>query len=203
MISVLFVAKNSVYKTLTDSSGEPLDCWDEERNALNWPGGNPVVAHPPCRLFCMLKHLSTAPIEEKQLAYWALDQVRQWGGVMEHPAGSTLWKERALPKPGQRDEWGFTFGLEQFWFGHLAQKRTWLYICGTQARDLPEIPMRFGYPKNLWSTHKNSMKRVRHSGIRNATPPAFAKWLVETAERCKSPESSLTGTSHLFHAGAK
>lgn len=34
MISVLFVAKNSVYKTMTDSVGEPLDCWDEERDAM-------------------------------------------------------------------------------------------------------------------------------------------------------------------------
>jgi hypothetical protein len=64
--SILFVAKNSVYKTLTDSMGQPLDCWDKERDAMKWPGGNPIVAHPPCRLFSKhLRHLSTAPYRGK------------------------------------------------------------------------------------------------------------------------------------------
>jgi hypothetical protein len=181
MISILFAARNSVYKTIPG-----LDVWDEERDALNWPGGNPGIFHPPCRLFCALKHLSTAPESEKKLSYWAVEKVRRWGGVLEHPASSTLWRDMDLPIPGCSDDYGFTFGLDQFWFGHLARKRTRLYICGPSAKDLPDIPLRFGEPKNLWSTHHNSMKRVRWSGIRDATPPAFAHWLIAVAERCNA-----------------
>ena len=36
MISVLFARSDSVYKALPG-----CDVWDQERNALFWPGGNP------------------------------------------------------------------------------------------------------------------------------------------------------------------
>ena len=187
MISVLFAAKNSVYKTLSDSSGEPLDCWDEERDAMKWPGGNPLVAHPPCRLFCKLKHMSTAPQLEKQLAYWAVGQVQRWGGVLEHPAGSTLWRELELPRPGKRDELGFTVGLEQYWFGHPSTKKTWLYVSGTTPSEIPAFEIRMGFPVYVFAGGKgNYVPGSRHSGIRSATPPAFARWLIETAERCNT-----------------
>ena len=39
---------------LNNDYGEGFDCWDIERNALNWPGGNPIVAHPPCRAWGQL-----------------------------------------------------------------------------------------------------------------------------------------------------
>ncbi len=44
VVSVLFARSDSIYKTL-----DGCDVWDIERNALSWPGGNPVVAHPPCQ----------------------------------------------------------------------------------------------------------------------------------------------------------
>jgi hypothetical protein len=188
MISILFVAKNSVYKTMTDSAGEPLDCWDEERDAMKWPGGNPIVAHPPCRLFSALSHMSSAPVEEKRLAYWAVDQVRQYGGVLEHPARSKLWRDEILPLPGESDQWGISVSLPQFWFNHPGMKWTWLYICGATFNDLPTVPMRLGFPEDVFAG--GSRKYVpgsRHGGIRSATPPDFARWLVQVAERCSKP----------------
>ena len=179
MISVLFVSKNSVYKSLG------VDCWDEDRNALNWPGGNPGIFHPPCRLFCRLSHMSTAPREEKHLAYWSVDMVRIWGGVLEHPAYSKLWKDVNLPKPGQWDDHGFTVGLDQFCFGHPAQKRTWLYICGTKMKDLPGMPLRMGYPEDIFAGgSRKYVNGSRHSGIRSATTFEFARWLIQVAKRC-------------------
>ena len=68
-VAVLFVNKNSVYKTLSG-----VDCYDEEKDALTWQGGTPVVAHPPCRLWCRLRNLSTAPIQEKELT-WTITRV--------------------------------------------------------------------------------------------------------------------------------
>ena len=192
MISILFVAKNSVYKTMTDSTGESLDCWDEERDALNWSGGNPIVAHPPCRLWSRwLRHLSSAPVSEKELARFAVEQVRKFGGVLEHPACSLLWEECSLPVPGKRDEFGLSISVRQQWFGHKAEKATWLYVCW--CTQLPDIPFCLGDPlvRGHWGhpsvKHPNLHRLSEHE--RQATPPAFARWLVETAERCVTPEA--------------
>ena len=43
-VVVLFVRADSIYKTLPG-----VECYDEARDARTWPGGCPVVAHPPCR----------------------------------------------------------------------------------------------------------------------------------------------------------
>jgi len=89
MVSVLFARQDSIYKTLTD-----CDVWDIERDALKWPGGNPIIAHPPCRAWGSLRHFAKPRPGERELALWAVKQVRAEGGVLEHPARSLLWAER-------------------------------------------------------------------------------------------------------------
>jgi hypothetical protein len=101
MISVLFARSDSVYKTLPE-----CDVYDAERNALNYPGETPIIAHPPCRAWGQLRHFAKPQPGEKDLARWAVDQIRQFGGVLEHPAHSTLWRDKGLPVPGLVDEWG-------------------------------------------------------------------------------------------------
>lgn len=91
-IAVLFARKDSVYKTIPE-----CDVYDQERDALTWLGGVPAICHPPCRLWGRLRQFSTAPIEEKQLAIFAVDQVRKHGGILEHPSGSSLWDACNLP----------------------------------------------------------------------------------------------------------
>jgi hypothetical protein len=182
MISILFAARNSVYKTIPG-----LDVWDEERDALNWPGGNPGIFHPPCRLWSRLAHMSTAPESEKELAFWSVEQVRKWGGVLEHPALSKLWDKARLPFPERRDQYGFTILIDQFWFGHRARKPTLLYVCGTIKSNLPQTPLRLaGRYEDLHGGGRNRkyVPGSRHSGIRSATPPEFAHWLIAVAERC-------------------
>lgn len=138
-IPVLFVHARSNYKKL-----DTFDCYDEKRNALSFTGSLPVIVHPPCRLFSRLRGMSCAPPEEKELAYWAVDLVRKNGGVLEHPVGSTLWKDKNLPLPGQYDEFGgFTICINQSWFGYYAEKRTLLYIVGIKMGDLPGYPLSF------------------------------------------------------------
>src|SRR5208282_6074880 len=120
MISVLFAARNSIYKTIPG-----LDVWDEDRDALKWPGGNPGIFHPPCRLFSQIAYLAkSAPQEEKQLGYWSVDAVRKNGGVLEQPANSSLWRECEIAMPGSSDGDGFSISVPQFWFGHKARKNT-------------------------------------------------------------------------------
>jgi hypothetical protein len=181
-VSVLFARKDSVYKTLG------VDVWDLDRNALLWPGGNPVVAHPPCRLWGNLRRFSTAPESERDLAIYAVNQVRAWGGVLEHPLGSILWKEMGLPLYGNRDRWGgFTLGVNQHWWGHKAEKATWLYICGLSLVAVPSIPLRLDLPSHVIETRVKGVSRRPSvtKAEREYTPQAFASWLIDLASRCR------------------
>ena len=162
MISVLFAARDSVYKTIPG-----LDVWDEERNALNWPGGNPGIFHPPCRLWCMLRRFSSAPESEKELAWWALAKVRRFGGILEHPAFTKFWDAALLPSPGQRDDYGCAISVDQFWFGHPSRKATWLYICGVD--DIPAHPIKLaGSYDNVFTGHGRKAPARKRKFRKNA-----------------------------------
>ena len=106
IVSVLFARADSYYKTIPY-----VDVYDAERNAMTWIGGTPVVAHPPCRAWASLQHCAKPKPGEKNYALWSIEQVRTWGGVLEHPQRSTLWEVAGLPKPGQGpdEHGGWTF----------------------------------------------------------------------------------------------
>jgi len=182
-VAVLFSRKDSIYKKLPS-----VEVYDKERDARTYRGGIPIVAHPPCRLWGRLRHFSTAPPEEKELSIWTVHQIRENGGVLEHPAASRLWPEMNLPAPGKGyDEFGgWTLGLLQWWFGHKAEKATKLYICGITPMDLPEIPIKLGYPEFVVSSskRKHSLELPEISKReRQETPKQFAEWLIELARR--------------------
>lgn len=193
MVAVLFARADSHYKALPG-----VDVWDAERDARRWPGGCPVVAHPPCRAWGRLRHFAKPRPDEKALALFAVDQVRRFGGVLEHPEGSTLWAAAGLPAPGHRDEFGgWTMPIAQHWFGHRAEKLTLLYIVGCAPAQVPDMPVVLGA-----STHVIAQRRTLPDGSRlvkgmpgwrpevskaerEHTPPQLAAWLVELANRCK------------------
>jgi hypothetical protein len=189
-VAVLFARSDSIYKTMPS-----LDVYDEARNALTWKGGSPIVAHPPCRLWSRLRRLSTAPVEERDLALWAVWQVRRWGGVLEHPAGSQLFDCLAvpggsLPASGERDVYGgFVVTVAQWWWGHKAEKWTGLYFCGVEPHALPPLPFRIGEASHVIAQSNRRQKtRLRPEvtkAEREHTPPAFAEWLVAAAKACK------------------
>lgn len=186
MVAVLFARADSHYKSIPG-----CDVWDIERDARKWPGGAPVVAHPPCRAWGQLSHMAKPRPDEKDLARWAVAKVRANGGVLEHPKKSRLWADQALPEPGRRDAFGgFTLPIFQNWWGHRAEKPTLLYIVGCEPKDVPELPMVLGD-----ATHVIASSRRHYRGHTNLrpwvtkaerehTPPALAAWLVELAKRC-------------------
>lgn len=182
-VAVLFARSDSNYKSLPG-----VDVWDAERDARNWPGGCPVVAHPPCRAWGRMRQFATKVMPgEKLLARLAVAHIRAWGGVLEHPAQSTLWPAAGLPAPGQRDTYGgWTLPINQFCFGHRAEKKTWLYIVGCEPADIPEVPLRLGRATHCIRPTKSYPRLPSVTKAeREHTPPALAAWLVDLARRCQ------------------
>lgn len=191
-VAVLFARADSHYKALPG-----CDVWDAERDARKWPGGAPVVAHPPCRAWGRLRHFAKPRHDEKDLARLAVAHVRRFGGVLEHPEASQLWQDQNLPEPGAVDEWGgWTLPVHQYWWGHRAQKKTLLYIVGCKPTDIPAMPLVLGVSSCVIRLDKRradgthirkgdpDYKPPLGPAEREHTPPEFAAWLVELARRC-------------------
>jgi hypothetical protein len=144
VIAALYVEAGGVY------SGLPgVDAWDVERDARQYSGPYPVVAHPPCERWG--RYWSGGPSakvrrrkgDDSGCFAAALAAVRWWGGVLEHPEASHAWAHFGLERPPRGGGWvaadglgGWTCCVEQGHYGHRARKATWLYACGV---DLPEL----------------------------------------------------------------
>jgi len=181
-VSVLFARRDSVYKSL-----DGCDVFDADRDALTFSGNGPVLAHPPCRGWGRLRRFSHATEEEMELARWAVDVVRSNGGVLEHPAYSTLFADKRMPMPGEfPDAFGaWTLAIHQYHFGHRAQKTTWLYVVGCAPYDLPPIPHRDGCATHCVRPTKSYPRLPSITKAeREHTPRALADWLFAVASLC-------------------
>lgn len=169
--------------------------YDEKRDARTYEGPWPVVAHPPCGRWGRMAHL-TPPgriprHQDKPLGPIAVGQVRAFGGVLEHPEASKLFEHCGMPRPGELpDRWGgFTIAVDQCDWGHVARKRTWLYLVGTSCKRF-FWPMP-GKPTRIVSTsRKDDCSLLRCSQqARRRTPFAFAEWLLELAATARPREN--------------
>lgn len=148
MISALFVQTDGCYFNLPG-----VDPWDEARDARQYSGPNPVVAHPPCQRWG--KFWAGQPLYIKRTGIRqklgddggcfesALHSVRTYGGVLEHPEHSKAWPHFGIAKPLRGGGWiradehgGWTCRVEQGRYGHYANKPTWLYAAHC---DLPDL----------------------------------------------------------------
>jgi hypothetical protein len=198
-VAALFVTRDSHYKKMPG-----VDCYDIDRDALTWPGGCPCVCHPPCRSWGALKAFAKPRDRERDDARWAVAMVRKYGGVLEHPKGSSLWADQGLPASGKFDEFGgMTITINQVWFGHQARKSTWLYIVGTAGYPPPLPPFPpgaaqrkpthyIGRPRRLVGRPDlpGYMPECTHKA-REATPPELAHWLIELARLCDNKETPI------------
>lgn len=181
--TVLFTRSDSNYKLLN------VECFDIAKDARKFKGNNVVICHPPCRAWGRLRHLSKPKEDEKELAVFALNMVRKNGGVLEHPYSSQLWKEFNLPIGSSVDEFGgFTFSINQSWFGHKCEKKTLLYIVGCCPSDLPNYPLSFDVITHVVSSKKRKGEQGYKKNIskeeREHTPIELCKWLIEVAKKC-------------------
>lgn len=203
MIAALYVETGGAYFGLPD-----VDPWDEVRDARRYPGPWPVVAHPPCQRWGKL--WAGQPLHIKRTGERkvkgddggcfaaALDAVRRWGGVLEHPWGSHAWPHFGLSVPPRAGGWvsadflgGWTCCVEQGRYGHYARKPTLLYACGV---DLPSLDWGRGKPRLDPAVVERMglarAKRLGEVGARGGgtnstprihTPPAFRDILISMA----------------------
>lgn len=172
-----------------------VDCWGfasrsgvqmdllapPDRDARDYRGPWPVVAHPPCGPWGRFWWNYRGGEGARECGPRAVEQAREWGGIVEHPSESGLWRALDLPLPGAPEDrhGGRTVEVEQCDWGHPARKRTWLYVVGCELPPLPPprepsmVMVRLLRNGNDWP---EVPKRLRH-----LTPPAFAAWLVAAA----------------------
>ncbi len=183
-VSVLFVDPKGPYPSLV------RDWWDASRDARAYAGPNPVVAHPPCGPWSSLRHLSQETT--KDCALYALAAVRRWGGVLEHPKGSTLFDVMQLPKPGKLPDayGGRTYEVSQCDWGHVARKRTWLYVVGNPVfppTPAPRAPTHWVSGVQTAGARGKPPPGIKICSAeqRRRTPRYFAEWLVMVANGCR------------------
>ena len=196
-VAILCAAKKTAYRDIPG-----LEIYDEERDARTFPGGMPVVAHPPCRRWtrygmAMMKarhtrHGILTPEsevnEERELGLWCAKAVVECGGILEQPAGSKLFAAAGIPVPGSPlsiDR--YSIHVWQSWWGYPVKKGTWLHFCGIPQSEIhipfclwnpPPGPQWYWYNRGKGSGSANAH-------IRSHTVPALAQWLVDLARQAQ------------------
>lgn len=206
MIAALYVETDGCYFGLPG-----VDPWDEPRDARTYAGPHPVVAHPPCQRWGRFWHGSTRKPHQYKLGEdggcfaAALDALRRWGGVLEHPCDSHAWRHFGLNRPTRHAGWQAAGGgmwtcyVEQGHYGHMSRKPTWLLTDGIGMADLPELDWsrgeqrlhpialeRYGYEKARRIGMTAMVGGKNKTRIRNATPAQFRDVLINIARRVKS-----------------
>jgi len=189
--AALFVQAGGCY-----SNDESVDPWTEARDARLYCGPHPVVAHPPCQLWGALAAVNytrwggehNRPGNDAGCFASALNSVKEWGGVLEHPAKTRAWAAHGIEKPKgigwiATGDGGWVCEVWQSAYGHRANKATWLYYCG-KAKP-PELKW-----ERLKGTHQVGQRDQRGKAANkptlskkeaNATPVGFKRALIETA----------------------
>lgn len=188
MIAALFVERDGAYYGLPD-----VDPWPIDRDARTYAGPHPVVAHPPCERWHQLsavnaKRWGYAINEDGGCFRAALEAVRRWGGVLEHPAETRAFKFHGVPEP-RAGHWQLTIDgdwvteVNQAAYGHRARKRTWLLYRGDAAP--PSLDWR-----DARGTHQIGRFDVKLPQLpdaeRAATPPAFRDLLLSIARTARA-----------------
>jgi hypothetical protein len=206
VIAALYVATGGCYFGL-----DGVDPWDITRDARKYAGPWPVVAHPPCQRWgkfwagqpLWIKRTGERKVKGDDGGCFAaaLNAVRTWGGVLEHPEGSHAWAHFGLNKPPRAGGCivadvgahgvGWTCCVEQGRYGHYARKPTWLYVVGVElpwidfgisaARLNPELIARVGLKRAQRLGEVCGKGGGKDSAVRISTPIPFRDLLLGMA----------------------
>jgi hypothetical protein len=199
VIAALYVIDGGPYFGI-----EGVDPWPESRDARTYDGPHPVIAHPPCARWGRYWSGGPAAKVSRKLGdddgcfAAALDAVRRFGGVLEHPEASHAWGTHAIVRPPRSGGWvpaglhhpdAWTCCVEQGHYGHRARKATWLYAVGTERSELRwgSSGTRMRMDQGFHS--KEERRRVQRMGVislmssreRMETPTAFRDLLISIA----------------------
>ena len=202
-VAALYVEKGGCYFGL-----DGVDPWDEERDARQYAGPHPVVAHPPCQrwgklwagqpLFIKRTGIRKELGDDNGCFAAALEAVRTWGGVIEHPERSRAWPYFGLNTPPRKGGWisagfdgGWTCCVEQRPYGHYARKPTWLLAYGCDLPELvwgksprkldPKVVERMGLKRAIRLGEVGGRGGGKDSAPRIGTPTAFRDLLLSIA----------------------
>lgn len=185
-VAALCVASNSIYKTMPG-----VDAYDKARDVRAFPGGMPVVAHPPCRAWsAYTSHQAKPEPGEAELGLLCADWLREWGGVLEHPAHSRLFEAARLPGPGKRAGELFTVPVLQAWWGYPMRKETWL--CFSRV-DIMQLDFPYSEHDSRAGIGDRRRQQVMSKNQRAATVEPMARWLVAAARMAaNSPQMAVS-----------
>lgn len=110
-VAALFVAHSGPYFKM-----DGVECWGVA--AEMYDGPHPIIAHPPCGPWGKCRTL--CKYQKAQHGIEAIELVHRWCGVVEQPAGSTLFRDHG--RPGHIIE-----EVDQYDWGHKIRKPTLLY----------------------------------------------------------------------------
>lgn len=193
-IAALYIQDGGAYSNLPN-----VDAWPEARDARTYAGPYSVVAHPPCQLWGAMAVVNyvrwggehNMPGNDGGCFASALESVRRWGGVLEHPAKTKAWGEYGLEKPvgigwKRTIDGGFVCEVWQSAYGHRANKATWLYYMGSNTPfDLrwgrPKGPCQIGRQDQRGAAKNKPTLRKKEA---NATPIEFRDELLRLARLC-------------------
>lgn len=193
--AALFVQESGCYAGLPT-----VDAWPESRDAREYNGPWPVVAHPPCQLWGRMAAVNftrwggehNRPGNDGGCFAAAIEAVRRWGGVLEHPATSAAWASYNLTAPASMGwqktlDGGWVCEVWQSAYGHRANKATWLYYFGVNPpADLNWSRIigshQIGYPDKRGKDRNKPTLGKREA---SATPEQFRNALLSLAMNAK------------------
>lgn len=208
-LAALYVLENGPYANLPG-----VEVWGPTKDARLYAGPYPVVAHPPCERWG--RYWYGGPSIKVRLKKGddngcfeaALAAVRAHGGVLEHPAASAAWRHFGLKTPPRAGGWvsaglmddGWTCCVDQLYYGHRAQKATWLYAVDCDVpmlrwgKSTGGVRLEDGFhstEERRRAVRRGVIKRLSHRE-REATPEPFRDLLLSMARSVYSVRERRT-----------
>ena len=186
--AALFVQSDGCY------AGRPdIDAWPEQRDARRYAGPLPVVVHPPCQLWGAMAAVSYSrwggehnrPGNDGGCFAAALDSVRRFGGVLEHPAKTRAWAACGLGRPA-RIGWQMTIDGGKAPTGTELTRRSGFTTTARARQLICAVRDRMDRTRSVFTTSAERPRTSRPLASERRTPCLWSLW-ANWANCCPIP----------------